>query len=39
MLVDALVAYGVPNDVAANILVGIDLSYGSHAIRNKINRF
>lgn len=34
MLVDALVAYGVPNDIAANILVGIDLSYGNHSFKN-----
>ncbi|MBS5860197.1 helix-turn-helix transcriptional regulator [bacterium] len=39
MLVDALVAYGVPIDVAANILVGIDLSYGNHSIKHKTNRF
>ena len=31
MLVDALVAYGVPSDVAANVLVGIDLCYGKHS--------
>ena len=35
ILVDALVAYGVPTDVAANILVGIDLSYGKHSVKNK----
>lgn len=39
MLVDALVACGVPNDVAANILVGIDLFYGEHSIKNKSSRF
>lgn len=30
ILTEALVAYGVPSDVAANILVGIELSYGKH---------
>lgn len=39
MLVEALVAYGVPSDIAANILVGIDLSFGKHPISNKTNRF
>lgn len=34
MLTDALVAYGVPTDIAANILVGIELSYGKHTIKD-----
>lgn len=33
------VAYGVPSDVAANILLGINLSFGKHPISNKTNRF
>ena len=34
ILTEALVAYGIPTDVAANILVGIDLAYGKHTKKN-----
>lgn len=38
MLVDALRAYGAPNDLAANILVSIDLALGRNPTESLIKR-